>query len=52
LIQLEDLEQAMATHKMQECWCGSIGSVEEMQAKVLKRQEAATKRARENGICF
>jgi hypothetical protein len=47
LIQLEDLEQAMATHKMQECWCGSIGSVEEMQAKVLKKQEAATKRARE-----
>lgn len=26
-----------------EGWCGSIGSVEEMQAKLLKRQEAATK---------
>jgi hypothetical protein len=33
----------MATHKMHERWCGSIGSVEEMQAKVLKRQEAAAK---------
>ncbi|KAL6894578.1 hypothetical protein ACP4OV_008676 [Aristida adscensionis] len=27
-------------------WCGSIGSAEEMQAKVLKRQEAAAKRER------
>ncbi|XP_062215091.1 protein IQ-DOMAIN 5-like isoform X2 [Phragmites australis] len=27
-------------------WCGSIGSMEEMQAKVLKRQEAAVKRER------
>jgi hypothetical protein len=31
---------------MQERWCGSIGSVEELQAKVLKRQEAAAKRER------
>jgi hypothetical protein len=31
---------------MQEGWCGSIGSAEEMQAKVLKRQEAAAKRER------
>ena len=29
---------------MQERWCGSIGSVEEMQAKVLKKQEAAAMR--------
>uniref|UniRef100_A0A0D9VWX0 DUF4005 domain-containing protein n=1 Tax=Leersia perrieri TaxID=77586 RepID=A0A0D9VWX0_9ORYZ len=27
-------------------WCGGIGSVEEVQAKVLKRQEAAAKRER------
>nr|TKV92282.1 hypothetical protein SEVIR_9G154300v2 [Setaria viridis] len=27
-------------------WCGSIGSMEEMQAKALKRQEAAAKRER------
>ncbi|VAI21431.1 unnamed protein product [Triticum turgidum subsp. durum] len=31
---------------MQEGWCGGIGSVAEMQAKVLKRQEAAAKRER------
>jgi hypothetical protein len=36
----------MATHQMHERWCGSIGSVQEMQAKVLKRQEAAVKRER------
>nr|CAB3462659.1 unnamed protein product [Digitaria exilis] len=29
-----------------EDWCGSIGSVEEMKAKALKRQEAAAKRER------
>ncbi|XP_066356433.1 protein IQ-DOMAIN 5-like [Miscanthus floridulus] len=31
---------------IEEDWCGSIGSVEEMKAKALKRQEAATKRER------
>ena len=31
---------------MQEDWCGSIGSVEEIKAKALKRQEAAAKRER------
>ena len=31
---------------MQGGWCGSIGSMEEMQAKALKRQEAAAKRER------
>lgn len=31
---------------LQEDWCGSIGSVEEMKAKTLKRQEAAAKRER------
>lgn len=32
--------------EIEERWCGSIGSVEEMQAKVLKKQEAAAKRER------
>ncbi|XP_062202850.1 protein IQ-DOMAIN 5-like isoform X2 [Phragmites australis] len=32
--------------EIEEDWCGSIGSVEEMQAKALKRQEAAAKRER------
>ncbi|KAL6643738.1 hypothetical protein ACP70R_018504 [Stipagrostis hirtigluma subsp. patula] len=31
---------------IEEHWCGSIGSVEEMKAKALKRQEAAAKRER------
>lgn len=31
---------------MQEGWCDSIGSVEEIQVKLLKRQEAAAKRER------
>lgn len=30
----------------QEGWCDSIGSVEEIQSKLLKRQEAAAKRER------
>jgi hypothetical protein len=32
--------------KMQDGWCDSIGSVEDIQAKLLKRQEAAAKRER------
>ncbi|XP_073005156.1 protein IQ-DOMAIN 5-like isoform X1 [Typha latifolia] len=32
--------------EMQESWCDSIGSMEELQAKLLKRQEAAAKRER------
>ncbi|KAL6847179.1 hypothetical protein ACP4OV_023032 [Aristida adscensionis] len=31
---------------IEEHWCGSIGSLEEMKAKALKRQEAAAKRER------
>lgn len=31
---------------MQGGWCDSVGSVEEIQAKLLKRQEAAAKRER------
>jgi hypothetical protein len=30
----------------QEGWCDSVGSVEQIQAKLLKRQEAAAKRER------
>jgi hypothetical protein len=36
----------LLVHDMQGDWCGSMGSVEEMQAKALKRQEAAAKRER------
>lgn len=31
---------------MQEGWCDSVGSVDDIQAKLLKRQEAAAKRER------
>lgn len=31
---------------MQEGWCDSVGSVQQIQAKLLKRQEAAAKRER------
>lgn len=31
---------------MQGGWCDSVGSVEQIQAKLLKRQEAAAKRER------
>lgn len=31
---------------VQEGWCDSVGSVEQIQAKLLKRQEAAAKRER------
>lgn len=31
---------------IQEGWCDSVGSVEDIQAKLLKRQEAAAKRER------
>lgn len=31
---------------IQEGWCDSVGSVEEIQSKLLKRQEAAAKRER------
>lgn len=32
--------------EIEEAWCDSVGSVEEIQAKLLKRQEAAAKRER------
>ena len=31
---------------VQEGWCDSVGSVEQIQAKLLKRKEAAAKRER------
>jgi hypothetical protein len=40
------IENLLRIDDMQEDWCGSIGSVEEMKAKTLKRQEAAAKRER------
>lgn len=42
-------EQNVPSDRVQQVegdWCGSIGSVEEMQVKALKRQEAAAKRER------
>lgn len=31
---------------LQQGWCDSVGSVEQIQAKLIKRQEAAAKRER------
>ncbi|XP_019164068.1 PREDICTED: protein IQ-DOMAIN 1-like isoform X1 [Ipomoea nil] len=39
-------EQAAHVREIEEGWCDTIGSVEEIQAKLLKRQEAAAKRER------
>lgn len=36
----------MTYNLLQEGWCDSIGSVEQIQSKLLKRQEAAAKRER------
>ncbi|XP_022756042.1 protein IQ-DOMAIN 1-like [Durio zibethinus] len=40
------LENEAHVKEIEEGWCDSIGSVEEIQAKLLKRQEAAAKRER------
>lgn len=45
-IEVNVTENLLPVNDMQEDWCGSIGSVEEMKAKALKRQEAAAKRER------
>ncbi|MCD9642678.1 hypothetical protein HAX54_029585 [Datura stramonium] len=37
-------KQAAITLRCMEGWCDSIGSVEQIQEKLLKRQEAAAKR--------
>ncbi|XP_027346138.1 protein IQ-DOMAIN 1 isoform X2 [Abrus precatorius] len=46
----EKLQQQLANEarvrETEEGWCDSVGSVEEIQAKILKRQEAAAKRER------
>ncbi|TYH53763.1 hypothetical protein ES332_D09G123200v1 [Gossypium tomentosum] len=46
----QKLQQQLADEarvkEIEEGWCDSIGSVEEIQAKLLKRQEAAAKRER------
>ncbi|XP_022752504.1 protein IQ-DOMAIN 1-like [Durio zibethinus] len=46
----QKLQQQLANRahgkEIEEGWCDSIGSVEEIQAKLLKRQEAAAKRER------
>ncbi|XP_044483515.1 protein IQ-DOMAIN 5-like [Mangifera indica] len=46
----QKLQQQLANEarvrEIEEGWCDSVGSVEEIQAKLLKRQEAAAKRER------
>lgn len=42
----QQLVQETNVREIEEGWCDSVGSVEEIQAKLLKRQEAAAKRER------
>ncbi|KAJ1393789.1 IQ motif, EF-hand binding site [Sesbania bispinosa] len=46
----QKLQQQLANEarvrEIEEGWCDSVGSVEEIQAKIIKRQEAAAKRER------
>uniref|UniRef100_A0A5B6ZM85 IQ-domain 5 n=1 Tax=Davidia involucrata TaxID=16924 RepID=A0A5B6ZM85_DAVIN len=42
----QQLEDEAHVREIEEGWCDSVGSVEEIQAKLLKRQEAAAKRER------
>nr|GMD69595.1 protein IQ-DOMAIN 1 [Ipomoea batatas] len=42
----QQLENEARVREIEEGWCDSIGSVEQIQAKLLKRQEAAAKRER------
>ncbi|KAE8691748.1 hypothetical protein F3Y22_tig00110882pilonHSYRG00116 [Hibiscus syriacus] len=42
----QQLANGARVKEVEEGWCDSIGSVEEIQAKLLKRQEAAAKRER------
>ena len=46
VIWLQLLTCIITLPKMQDGWCDSIGSVEDIQIKLLKRQEAAAKRER------
>lgn len=42
----QQLEHEARVREIEEGWCDSVGSVEDIQAKLLKRQEAAAKRER------
>lgn len=42
----QQLVNEARVREIEEGWCDSVGSVEEIQAKILKRQEAAAKRER------
>ncbi|KAI4334162.1 hypothetical protein L6164_018886 [Bauhinia variegata] len=42
----QQLANEARVREIEEGWCDSVGSVEEIQAKLLKRQEAAAKRER------
>ncbi|XP_062082445.1 protein IQ-DOMAIN 5 isoform X2 [Humulus lupulus] len=42
----QQLENEAHVREIEEGWCDSVGSVEEIQTKLLKRQEAAAKRER------
>ncbi|XP_023001301.1 protein IQ-DOMAIN 1-like [Cucurbita maxima] len=42
----QQLENQARVREIEEGWCDSVGSVEEIQVKLLKRQEAAAKRER------
>ncbi|KAK2991142.1 hypothetical protein RJ640_015821 [Escallonia rubra] len=42
----QQLEYEARVKEIEEGWCDSVGSVEQIQAKLLKRQEAAAKRER------
>ncbi|GFZ20274.1 hypothetical protein Acr_28g0009790 [Actinidia rufa] len=42
----QQLEQEARVRDIEEGWCDSVGSVEEIQVKLLKRQEASAKRER------
>ncbi|CAN7106080.1 unnamed protein product [Brassica rapa subsp. narinosa] len=42
----QQLADEARVREIEEGWCDSIGSVEQIQAKILKRQEAAAKRER------
>ncbi|XP_057548735.1 protein IQ-DOMAIN 5 [Amaranthus tricolor] len=42
----QQLLQEARVREIEEGWCDSVGSVEQIQAKLLKRQEAAAKRER------
>nr|XP_009398343.1 PREDICTED: protein IQ-DOMAIN 1-like isoform X1 [Musa acuminata subsp. malaccensis] len=45
-VQEQQSHEEARTREIEEGWCDSVGSVEEIQAKLLRRQEAAAKRER------